>query len=328
MVVVAVAGGTGDLGQLIVESLLATGKHVVYSMTRRDPSSAKLAIGPNGKRYFPIIQTDYAEEMAITAILEERSVHTVICALNVDFEDASNSQLRLIRAAAATTCVKRFAPSEFNVDYDLPDSILPYQEKRFHVAARREIEKTTLEYTYFCCGMFMDYYGMPHIESPLRPTYSILDLQYNIIYIPGDGSATMAMTMAKDVGRYVAAAVDLPEWPRVLNIIGSQLTVKCLANLAIEARKPQKLQVESHSIQEYLDHNVPILPSNRPHVCDFPGGEAQLQALLCDLDAAVALGACDISQVEASCNLVEFLGDSVEKPMSIEKMMDMVWGQV
>ena len=35
MVVVAVAGGTGDLGQWIVESLLATGKHVVYSMTRR-----------------------------------------------------------------------------------------------------------------------------------------------------------------------------------------------------------------------------------------------------------------------------------------------------
>lgn len=35
MVVVVVAGGLGDLGRLIVDALLRTGKHEVYSLTRK-----------------------------------------------------------------------------------------------------------------------------------------------------------------------------------------------------------------------------------------------------------------------------------------------------
>jgi nucleoside-diphosphate-sugar epimerase len=35
MVVVAVAGGLGDLGRLIAEALIETGKHEVYVMSRK-----------------------------------------------------------------------------------------------------------------------------------------------------------------------------------------------------------------------------------------------------------------------------------------------------
>ncbi|KAJ6186503.1 hypothetical protein N7519_007804 [Penicillium mononematosum] len=316
MVVIAVAGGFGDLGKLIVESLLATGKHEVYSLTRKPPSSAKPIKGPGGKEYLPIIQTDYAEEKSITTALEEKNVHTIISTLGLDFEDVSNAQLRLISAAAASKCVKRFAPSEFNVDYDLPDSVLPYPEKRFHSVARRAIEKTRLEYTYFVCGMFMDYFGMPKIESPLRPTYSILDLQNNQIKVPGNGKAILAMTMARDVGRYVAAAVDLPQWPKVLTIIGSQISLNDLVDVAVAAKgNPEEIEVKRYPIQDFLNHSVPLLPSNEPIAHQFPGGEEQLRALLCDMDAAVGLGAFDIAKIEGSSDLVEFLGDSIEKPI-------------
>ena len=48
MVVVAVAGGLGDLGQLITNALLETGKHEVYVMSRkvkhRPASTAALGI--------------------------------------------------------------------------------------------------------------------------------------------------------------------------------------------------------------------------------------------------------------------------------------------
>lgn len=37
MSIVAVAGGLGDLGGLIVEALIATGKHEVYVMSRKVP---------------------------------------------------------------------------------------------------------------------------------------------------------------------------------------------------------------------------------------------------------------------------------------------------
>jgi hypothetical protein len=35
MTVVAIAGGLGDLGRLIMEALLETGKHEVYAMSRK-----------------------------------------------------------------------------------------------------------------------------------------------------------------------------------------------------------------------------------------------------------------------------------------------------
>lgn len=35
MVVVAVAGGSGDMGRLIVDALVATGKHEVYVISRK-----------------------------------------------------------------------------------------------------------------------------------------------------------------------------------------------------------------------------------------------------------------------------------------------------
>lgn len=35
MTVVAIAGGFGDLGRLIADALLATGKHEVYVMSRK-----------------------------------------------------------------------------------------------------------------------------------------------------------------------------------------------------------------------------------------------------------------------------------------------------
>jgi uncharacterized protein YbjT (DUF2867 family) len=40
MAVVVVAGGLGDLGRLIVEALLETGKHEVYTMSRKVPRSS------------------------------------------------------------------------------------------------------------------------------------------------------------------------------------------------------------------------------------------------------------------------------------------------
>lgn len=49
MVVVVVAGGLGDLGQLITNALLETGKHEVYIMSR------KVIHCPDGPGIFRIV---------------------------------------------------------------------------------------------------------------------------------------------------------------------------------------------------------------------------------------------------------------------------------
>ena len=111
----------------------------------------------------------------------------------------------------------------------------------------------------------MDYFGMPRVESPRRPTYPILDLEYNRIKGPGDGSAVLAMALARDIAQHVAAAVDLPHWPKTLTIIGSQITIDELVDLALATKPDSKdIKIERHLIDAYLSHSVPFLPSNEP----------------------------------------------------------------
>lgn len=44
MAIVAVAGGSGDLGRLIVQALIKRNKHVVYVLSRRDKVRRKVHI--------------------------------------------------------------------------------------------------------------------------------------------------------------------------------------------------------------------------------------------------------------------------------------------
>ncbi|KAK5215986.1 hypothetical protein LTR72_010960 [Exophiala xenobiotica] len=111
MVVVVVPGGLGDFGRLVVDALLEADKHEVYALTRKP-------------RILPVREVDYTNVAQLTEVLASHKVHTVVSALNVDFQSVSDAQLSLIEAAAAARCVKRFVPSEYNVDYDLNDAIL------------------------------------------------------------------------------------------------------------------------------------------------------------------------------------------------------------
>lgn len=259
-------------------------------------------------------------------LLESKKVHTIISALNVDFQSVCDAQVRLIEAAAASSCVQRFAPSEYNVDYDLDDSVLPYPEKRFHVASRRALEKTRLEYTYFYPGMFMDYFALPRIETHMRPIYTVLDLEHNEVAIPGTGSAVMAMAYTKDVARYIAASLDLDRWPKVSLIIGSQPTVEELAQLA-QRITGEKLDIRYDSLDTLKKHSARLLTSNEAVGNLFDGGPEQLKALLCDLGGAIACGAYNIAQSKNGVDLVSLLGDRIEKPIAIEAFLQRYWGR-
>ncbi|KAI4858687.1 NmrA-like family protein [Hypoxylon rubiginosum] len=266
MVVVAVAGGTGDLGRLIVDSLLKREQHEVYVISRR---LVKNLTGRNG--------------------------HTV----------------------------KRFIPSEFNVDYDLGDDILPYPEKRLHTAARRELEKTSLEFTYIYPGMFMDYYGMPYIETHLRPLPGWFDEASNTVMITGEGNTYCVMSYTKDVARYTALALELDKWPRVLKIISSRLTENELAAL-LEKNLGRKLTIE-HGPVEYIQNNrTTLLEPDDPIATHFPGGAEQLSALIADLGLSMTFGAYDFASIEG-LDLVKAFDGKTEPPLRIEQLMEMAW---
>lgn len=289
------------------------------------PAHVEKRRNPEGQEYLPVLQVDYTSPSQLTETLVSKQIHTIISALNVDFQSVSDAQLCLIEAAAASGCVKRFAPSEFNVDYDLDDSVLPYPEKRFHVAARRAVEKTQLEHTYFYSGMFMDYFALPRIETHMRHLYTVLDLEHNEAAVPGDGSAVMAMTYTQDVAKFVAASLELDKWPRVLTIVASQPTLNELVQLA-ETVRGRKLDVRHDSVEDLKRHNIRLLAGNEPIAHHFDGGRDQLKGILCDLGGSIALGAYNVREAADAVDLVALMEEKVGAPIRIEAFLKQYWG--
>ncbi|KAM3565978.1 hypothetical protein ARSEF4850_001022 [Beauveria asiatica] len=296
--VVVVAGGLGDLGKLITEAIQDTGKYQVHVMSRKAPQDA----ASSTQLRAPIIQTDYSCEEALAELLVQHSCHT------------------------RAPCVQRFIPSEFNVDYDLPDHVLPYPYKRFHTVARRALEQTSLEFAYIYPGMFMDYFGMPNVSTHLRELCLFVDATNGVALLPGDGETSMAASYTKDVARYTALALELDKWPLVMTTASSALTLNELAGM-VSRRLGRDLDVEYQSVSALQNHSDGrILPRNKAIAEHFPGGVKQLSALLAELGASVALGAYDFSKLNGELNLVEYFSGKTTPPMTIEKLLDVAWG--
>lgn len=281
-----------------------------------------------GKSYLPIIQTDYSDNSLVEK-LTENHVNVVISTLIMDCDPASDAQLRLIRAANKSPSVKRFIPSEFNVEYDASDDVLPYPEKRYHLAARRELEKTnTLEYAYIYPGMFMDYFGMPRVETNLRPLCFFIDPVKGQAVLPGDGEGNMSMTFTTDAARYIALALELDKWPRILSTVASTVSLNELVRL-VEKNLGRKLEVRYHPVEKLLKHETIDLPTNleiaKEYPERFPGGLDQLRALIADLEASVALGGYDLGKLDGHLDLVKAFEGKAPEPKRIEGLIEEAW---
>jgi nucleoside-diphosphate-sugar epimerase len=104
-------------------------------------------------------------------------------------------------------------------------------------ASLHELEASKdLEWTLFYNGYFMDFFGMPKIPSYLPPYVMLIDIPENMAAIPGDGNKLVTFTHTSDVGKFVAASLDLEKWDRVSVIIGDKVTMNEAVKLAAEAK--------------------------------------------------------------------------------------------
>ncbi|KAI9147476.1 NmrA-like family protein [Paramyrothecium foliicola] len=334
MSVVLVAGGLGDLGRVISDAVVATGKHEVYVMSRKatDDQLSISRVSPlTGQPYEPLIQSDYASEDALVEQLTKNKIEVVISAFIMDNDAVSDAQRRLIRAAERAP-VKRFIPSEFNVEYDVGDDVLPYLEKRFHMYSRHELERTeTLEYTYIYPGMFMDYFGLPRVKSFLRPLCFFVDPEHGQAVLPADGESKMSMTFTTDAARYIALSLELDKWPRIMSTVASTVTLNELVRL-FEKSLGKKLELRYQEVEKLLKHEAIDLPANvdiaRLYPERFPEGLGQLRGLIADLEAGVAFGAYDLETLSGHLNLVKEFEGKVPAPMRIEELLDEAWRPV
>lgn len=90
-----------------------------------------------------------------------------------------------------------------------------------------------LEWTVVSNGIFLDYFGMPNMPTTLRSACFIVDMQHEMIAIPGDGNTVVTLTTTRDVARHVTGLLKLPlgSWPQEYHIAGDRITLNEFVNL-------------------------------------------------------------------------------------------------
>ncbi|KAF5255614.1 hypothetical protein FOXYS1_13965 [Fusarium oxysporum] len=111
MAIVAIAGGTGGVGKTIVEHLQHHGAHKLFILGRKAPAEST----PESPTFLVV---DYSNVEALTILLEDHKIDTVVSAINLETDAGGQSQLSLIAAAEKSQTTRRLIPSEFVTPID------------------------------------------------------------------------------------------------------------------------------------------------------------------------------------------------------------------
>jgi uncharacterized protein YbjT (DUF2867 family) len=294
---VAVAGGIGGIGRHIVDGILATGKYTVKVFTRQDPSSASDLTAKGAV----VVKVDYSDHTSL--VKELQGVHTAIATLFSNDDSFIQSHLNLLDACLEAK-VKRFAPSELSGNNGSNTVIQLYRELKTPV--REKVKASGIEYTLFLTGIFMDYCASPQkASSSLNNLIIGVDFNKGEANIVGTGDDPFCLTRGEDVGRFVAAALDLEKWDEKLGMVGSRTTWNELIKLGEQVRG-KKFHVKRQTVEEAMEGRHPN-PPNR--IINF----------LAEAFTAICQGEFDIEP-----NLNEKFPQIT--PMAINEFIQQWWG--
>ncbi|KAK6820107.1 hypothetical protein RU639_007025 [Aspergillus parasiticus] len=109
--------------------------------------------------------------------------------------------------------------------------------------------------------MSMDYVTLPRVPTPLTLAVPVwIDLENNFAAIPGDGEGVVAMTHTSDIGRFVAAVLDLSQWENRYHLIGDSLSIDDMVRIAEEA-KGVAFKKHHDGKESLLEHKCTLLPT-------------------------------------------------------------------
>jgi uncharacterized protein YbjT (DUF2867 family) len=241
--IIVVAGGTGGIGRHIVDGILATKKYTVKVFSRQDPSTSSDLTAKGAT----VIKVDYSDRASL--VKELQGVHTVIVTLISLDDSCIQSQINLLNASLEAK-VKRFAPSEYAGKHGSDTTVTLYRNIKFPV--REKVKASGIEYTLFDTGIFMDYFASPQRASPsLRNQICGVDFNKCEANFVGTGDDPLTLTRGEDVGRFIAAALELDKWDEELEMAGSQTTLNELVKLGEQVRG-KKFNVKRTSVDEAL----------------------------------------------------------------------------
>jgi uncharacterized protein YbjT (DUF2867 family) len=231
MPIIAVAGATGRLGQLIVRALLDGGAEV-RALVRPDTAPDKLA-GLSGATIVPV---DFGDPAALTQALT--GADGVVSALNGLRDIIVDLQTDLLNAAVAAG-VPRFIPSDYAADLT---KLEPGENRNFDL--RREFRVRLLaapiRSTSVLNGGFME----------LLLWGRALDMKAHTVSYFGSPDQPLDYTTTPDVAAFTAAAALDPDAPEILRVVGDVVTMREIAAIAGELSGVPYALVRLGSIEE------------------------------------------------------------------------------
>ncbi|RGP77128.1 nmra-like family [Fusarium longipes] len=255
MVVVAVAGGRGGIGNTIADTLRQSPHHELIVLSRKVSDIIRASD--------IFVSIDYSDVDSMVKILEDNNVHTVISALAVADVTSSEAETNLVKATNKASTSKRFIVSAWGIQYAVTTLVGQARARSID-----ELRKSDLEWTQINNGFFLDYYGPPSLKSYMRRVAWSIDMVNKKAGIPGTGDEPMTFTYTFDVARFVVAALDLPSWEEVMYCYGEKTTWNEFLMQAEEARGT-KFEVSYDPLEKLQKGEVTSLPSNND-VPDYP----------------------------------------------------------
>ncbi|KAI1179733.1 hypothetical protein F4777DRAFT_397214 [Nemania sp. FL0916] len=297
MVVVAIAGGTGGVGQTVVDAITTAGEHEAIVLSRT-AAATPTSIGP--RRF--VVHYDDVDQ--IKHVLQENRVEVVVSALLLVDEGVAQAQTNLIRAAAQSGTVTKFIPSEYYIDFHAP---IPGSDlfTNFQIEAEAELSRhPELTWTLIRVGIFLDHLTMPYNSKKtyIDAYWVFLDMRHEECVFPGDGSQTLVLTHSTDLASFIERLIGLPakDWPRESLIQSNKLQVKDLAALA-KMVTGRDFKVTYDSVEAIHEGRVTPLPSNEAVFKDPAKGEmfqeVELQVMLSMLSNAHDLPGKNLSEI-------------------------------
>lgn len=243
---IALVGGTGHLGTLIANALLAK-PDVQLRLLVRPGSTDKVAnlIAHGAEVVEGAI--GQGDEAALDRLANGAT--TIVSAIQGGPDLILGGQAELLRAARKAA-VKRFIPSDFSLDlFTVTPGHIVTSDWRRQLADLAEAERGDVEVVHVLNGGFLD-------RGILFGFINVVDPQTKTACVWGDGKQIMHWTTYQDTALYTAeAAVDERPVPRKFAIAGDALDFAGIV-AAYEAGSGKKLEIRTLGSLDDLDDRI------------------------------------------------------------------------
>lgn len=243
---VAVVGGTGELGSLIVKELLKKPNVQVRLLVRPESRNKVVEWEQQGVQ---IVEGALGKATGPSLAQLCQGATTVISAVQGGPEIIIDGQTQLLLAAREAS-VKRFIPSDFSLDmFGVDLGQIDTSDMRRAFADIAEKERGDTEVVHILNGGFLD-------RKVLFGFINIINVEEQKAYVWGDGQQPIDHTTYADTAKYTAeVAIDEKPVPSVFRVAGTSLSFREMID-AYEAETGKKLEVVQLGSMKDLDAKI------------------------------------------------------------------------